>query len=75
MGVQVEGAAEEVRDGVVPSVLRAVARARAVARVRQSGLHRRHGDDGGLRRLVEGHGALRGLREDRPVVLVRLRDR
>jgi len=75
VGVQVEGAAEEVRDGVVPSVLRAVARARAVARVRQSGLHRRHGDDGGLRRLVEGHGALRGLREDRPVVLVRLRDR
>ena len=61
-----------VRDGVVPSVLRAVARARAVARVRQSGLHRRHGDDEGVRRLVEGHGAFRGLHEGRPVVLVRL---
>ena len=70
--VDVQGRVPEVRDGVVPSVLRAVARARAVARVRQSGLHRRHGDDEGLRRLVEGHGALRGLREDRPVVLVRL---
>ena len=72
--VQVGRTVPEVRDGVVPSVLRAVARARAVARVRQSGLHRRHGDDEGVRRLVEGHGAFRGLHEGRSVVLVWFHD-
>ena len=66
--------AVEVGDGLVPSLVRAVARARAVARVRQSGHDRRHGDDAGVRRLVEGHGAFRGLHEGRSVVLVWFHD-
>ena len=53
--------AVEVGDGLVPSLVHAVARACAVARVRQSGHDRRRGDDAGVRRLVEGHGAFRGL--------------
>ena len=61
MEVQAGRTVPEVRDGLVPSLVHAGARARAVARVRQSGLHRRHGDDAGVRRLVEGHGAFRGL--------------
>ena len=41
--------AVEVGDGLVPSLVRAVARACAVARVRQSGHDRRRGDDAGVR--------------------------
>ena len=73
--VQAGRTVPEIRDGLVPSLVRAGARARAVARVRQSGHDRRYGDDAGVRRLVEGHGSRGGLHEDRPVVLVRLRDR
>ncbi len=60
---------------MVQAVVRSVARASAVARVWDPGLDRRYGDDEGVRRLVEGLGAFCGLREDRPVVLVWLRDR
>ena len=35
---------------------------------------RRYGDDAGVRRLVEGHGAFRGLHEGRSVVLVWFHD-
>jgi hypothetical protein len=72
--VQAGRTVPEIRDGLVPSLVRAGARARAVARVRQSGHDRRHGDDAGVRRLVEGHGSRGGLHEDRSVVLVWFHD-
>ena len=73
--VQAGRTVPEIRDGLVPSLVHAGARARAVARVRQSGHDRRHGDDAGVRRLVEGHGSRGGLHEGRSVVLVWFHDR